>query len=269
MMQNTAAIAPKRANGPMAHGGHIRDPIDIESEARPTPATLRHLRMKAGLTKSEAAHVVGLGGRAASWHQYELGRYAIPSDKWAEFIKVLRSGRYPSTCFSSSRRGPRSSDEFEVGRMAAAAPKRASIDSAACVFVSTARQHLRLSAAELASNLGVELHRVYRIESVLAGPTDIELAKCRTLVEEHVRQLLNPKDLDNVDLATLRGTYLRVSSTEAARLAGLKGSRPGATWSALESGARADDKAIARFRRAVAAARLKRVESLESMLTPT
>ena len=36
--------------------------------------------------------------------------------------------------------------------------------------------------------------------------------------------------------------------TDAAKLAGLKGSRPGASWSSIESGARVGDKAVARFR---------------------
>jgi DNA-binding XRE family transcriptional regulator len=252
-MMQTTAVKRSRAPGRTPHDGHIRDPIDIPDDAKPTPEALRSLRVQAGLTKGEAAHIVGLNGKAASWHQYELGRYAIPQDKWTAFSQVLRSGRYPATCFASTRRGPRVSEDFQVGRMMSlASAVKAPVDVDGCARIRDIRAALRLSASALAAELGIELHRVYRIESETSSPSGDELAKGAALAAAHLKQLRKASP-EVGDLRLLREDILRLSSTDAARLAGLKGSRPGATWSALESGSRQDEKAVARFRKSAAA----------------
>lgn len=266
MMQARAAQR-QRSPGRPPNDIHIRKPIEIPVAAEPTPKVLRAFRMQAGLTKGEAAHIVGLNGKSASWHQYELGRYAIPPDKWAIFAQVLRSGRYPAACFSATRRGPRVSEAFQVGRMLAPATERPTVDADGCARVRAARSALRLSASALAAELSIELHRIYRIESETASPTAVELAKVLALLESHL-QLLREVDFSTADIRALREDVLRLSSTEAARLAGLKGSRPGTSWSALESGARVDEKATARFRKSGLGLMRKMESGLAGLINP-
>lgn len=253
-MMQTLAVPPRTSAAHATHGGHIRAPIDIPADAQPTPATLRSLRMQAGLTKAEAAHIVGLNGKAASWHQYELGRYAIPQERWEAFAAVLRSGRYPSTCFATTRRGPRISESFEVGRRATPPVERPAVDAPGCAFLRSVRSAMRISAAAMAGELGCELHRVYRMESGTTSPSWDEQVRCGELAQAHLARLRAARQagVDALPLAELRENLLRMSSTDAAKLAGLKGSRPGASWSSIESGARVGDKAVARFRKAAA-----------------
>ena len=252
-MQNTA-VSPLGTTAHVIRGGHVRPPINVPADARPTPETLRSLRMQAGLTKGEAAHIVGLNGKAASWHQYELGRYAIPQERWDAFASVLRSGRYPSTCFAPNRRGPRVYESFEVGRRATPLIKRPAVDAPGCAFLRSVRSALRLSAAVMAGELGCELHRVYRMESGTTSPSWEEQVRCGELAQAHLAKLRAARSAgpESLPLAELRDELLRLSSADAAKLAGLKGSRPGATWSAIESGGRVSDAAVARFRKAAA-----------------
>lgn len=253
-MMQTLAVAPRTSAAHATHDGHVRAPIDIPADAQPTPETLRSFRMQAGLTKGEAAHIVGLNGKAASWHQYELGRYAIPQERWDVFVAVLRSGRYPSTCFATTRRGPRVSESFEVGRRATPPAERPAVDAPGCAFLRSVRSALRISAAAMAAELGCELHRVYRMESGTTSPSWEEQVRCGELAQAKLAKLRSARQagVESLPLAELREDLLRLSSTDAAKLAGLKGSRPGATWSAVESGERVSDKAVARFRKAAA-----------------
>lgn len=251
--------------GHLAANWQYRDPIAIPADVKPTPAVLRAIRIKAGLTKAEAAHIIGLNGRSASWHQYELGRYAIPDARWVVFVRALSSGRYPAPCFIGPRRGTRMRDDFEVGRLTTPAKLHQNVDMKACADFAEMRELLRLSAAELARELGTQTHRVYRIEDSGASPSVADMAKCADLAKARLETMEDLAPLTSVSLADIRKIALRISCAEAAKMARIRGNRPGVAWFAIESGKHADEKVITRFRKAAEILVDKDVRSLKTL----
>lgn len=243
----------------------FRDSIAISIDTKPTPVVLRSLRIKANLTKADAAHIVGLNGRSASWHQYELGRYSIPDEKWLAFIRTLSSGRYPATCFVGPRRGTRIREDFEVGRLSAPVKSPQNVDMQACADFTEIRGLLRLSAAELARELGIQTYRIYRIEGAKVSPSPSEMAQCTVFAKAQLAIMQNMAPLLSLSLSNIRKLVLRISCAEAAKLAKLGSKRPSGTWAAIETGRREDAKATSRFRRAAELALHQEIQRLTAL----
>jgi hypothetical protein len=216
--------------------------IEVPLDLAQSPATVRDMRIKAGLTKSEAASVVGLES-GIGWHAYELGRYPMPQERWEAFLAELRSGDFRNHVTSSYRRGPKAGpSSFRPGRMSAdssKAARRAGIpDKQACGRFAKARVALRLSGSDMALAIGAKSSaRVYNIESCRTSPTEAEVTVIADAMAARLRELEEGGLClsSGRDIAGAR-QLLRMSQDEAGRCLFGESARPGASISMYEAG---------------------------------
>jgi hypothetical protein len=191
--------------------------------------------------------VVGLES-GIGWHAYELGRYAMPAERWEAFLDALRSGLFRKHITSAYRRGPRSSS-FVPGRMYRPEKegRRCEVaDRALCGRFTAARMALRLSGTEMAAAIFVRTAaRVYNIEASKTSPTGGEMSHVESLLAARLVELesLTVKLRCAADIAAAR-TMLRISQDEMGRFLFERAARPGAAISIYEGGGAepADDK---------------------------
>jgi transcriptional regulator with XRE-family HTH domain len=156
---------------------------------QPSPATLRGLRLAAGLTKNEAASIVGLKN-SGSWHQYELGRYFMPRDRFEIFADVLRSGKYPYPCFSGEKRyGTRVDKTEHVGKFIKLLHPKNKPTPARNILVREWRIALNLTARAFAELTGMDEGRIQRIHSCTASVNELELNACIRVGHERIESL--------------------------------------------------------------------------------
>jgi transcriptional regulator with XRE-family HTH domain len=169
-----------------------RDPIDVpqlNEGTLPSPETLRSLRLAAGLTKGEAASIVELAG-SASWHQYELGKYSMPADRFDVFANVLRTGKYPYPCFSGGKRsGTWATEEFVVGRFIEKRHPKNKPIPARNALIREWRNALNFTAHELAESSGMDEGRINRISACSTAVRAAELESCIRVGLERIDSL--------------------------------------------------------------------------------
>ena len=143
-------------------------PINVSLAEEQTPARVRELRLKAGLTKLEAARCIGLSA-AITWHGYETGRFAMPEWRWKDFLEALRGGDYAEHLMVPApgcrRNGPRSRHSFTPGEHASGRPTAALIERAGS-HLGRVRKALRVSHRDLAHHIdSVSASTLYAMEA--------------------------------------------------------------------------------------------------------
>jgi transcriptional regulator with XRE-family HTH domain len=199
-----------------------REPIDVPQlpvGTLPSFETLRSLRLAAGLTKAEAASIVELTS-SASWHQYELGKYSMPSERFEVFANVLRSGKYPYPCFSGKKRfGTRVDKKFVPGKFVELRNPKNTPNPARNALIRDWRNALNFTAHELAESSGMDEGRINRISACSTAVRAAELESCIRVGLERIDSL-KVADFSDASIDSMLKT-LHFTEADAGRNLGL------------------------------------------------
>ena len=139
--------------------------IDVPAGLEPTPANIRELRLRAGMTKLEAASCVGLS-TTISFHNYETGRHSFPMERWQAFLDALRDGSFREHLTGAYRKGALPRPDVVPGEKER--PRLVDMrDHGGAAACEAAHRALRLPAAEIGAVLGMRKHEIYALEKGL------------------------------------------------------------------------------------------------------
>lgn len=192
-----------------------------------SPAVIRDLRMQARLTKGEGADVIGVSS-ASAFHAYETGRMSMVPDRWAEFLRSLRSGEFRYHYKGDYRRGPRINPDFKTGlKLIGRQPRIVRIVSDPPILLAS-RNALHLTGhkmAELLKCTKAEYHNAEAGRKAIKMHLldDIKLALADRLIE------LKAFDVKSDDAQAMNHCidFLRATADEAAGVAYPNSARPG------------------------------------------
>lgn len=204
----------------------LHTPIDVDMATKPTPANVRSLRVQAGLTKPEAARLIGVSSGAA-FHNYESGRMHLPSDRWQVFLGALKSGSFRNFLTGAYRRGPRENDYFEPGQKLKK-PRPHKVDGGD-VLILAARSALRISGDQMAEIVKVPKGMLYAIEAGRRSVSLDMLKAVETTLAERLAELecMEIRATNGQELAEAMG-QLRVHQDELGSRLYKDSKRPGA-----------------------------------------
>lgn len=214
--------------------------MNITFEEERTPACVRALRLKAGLTKLEAARCIGLAA-AVTWHGYETGRFSMPQWRWKEFLSALRSGEYARHITAPApgrkRNGPRCRQSFTPGEHAHAKPAVALIDGAGR-YIKRVRQAIRVSPREIAQNInGASASLIYALEASGKPASRDLLQSVSNIAIERAKELERMTiEVENIDQLNSAIAALRTTQAEVGGYLYPDAKRPGAMISHFARG---------------------------------
>lgn len=125
--------------------------IDFPEDLANSPENIRGLRLKAEITKPEAAAAAGV--KPVTWVAYESGKIRMPAERWIGFKQCIRSGAFKAFVSTGRRLGPKVNPSFVVGGLAREYDEPVVNGGA---LLREARQALSMNAAELASLVGYD-----------------------------------------------------------------------------------------------------------------
>lgn len=165
--------------------------VSIEDDQ--APARIRELRLRAGLTKSEAAKCVGLRA-SLTWHGYESGRFAMPDWRWKMFLVALKTGLYAKHIRSEAdgeakRQGPRVKSTFVPGELRTAKAEEIPVERGGEIL-KRARQSIRLSPRSMAAEaVTVSASTLYAVESGLRSISGDLMSRVRRVLAQRMLDL--------------------------------------------------------------------------------